>query len=105
MKKDESNLLCLKIKEMLLRKFEICKKLITEKNLQLLNEAVLTDEDRDVDIGENMPVTLSTLGNDIILTTEDVEDVEDEDDFDSNEDTIESSIVNCNRVLRFLQLL
>lgn len=105
MRKDEGNLLCLKIKEMLLRKFEVCKKLITEKNIQLLHEVVLTDEDRDVDIGDNMPVTLSTLGNEVFMTTEDVEDIGEEDDFDSSKDTIESSIINCNRVLRFLQLL
>lgn len=104
MKNDENNYLLVKIKEMLIRTFDIAKRKISEKMLQLHNEQSDDDESAD-EIFDSVPESMQTIGNDIIMENEDVEDIEDEDDFDSITDSLESTIINCNRVLRFLQLL
>jgi len=105
MKNDENNELILKIKNVLNKKFEISKKLINETNSQLLHNFVLLGEDNDEDNFVEKINTNTTLGNDIAETIEDLQEVNDDDTFDSISDTIESSIINTNRVLRFLQLL
>ena len=103
MKADEKNNLLLKIKAMLIRKFEICKKLIIDSESKIKQNIELSDGESDDDLGQIEDVSI--IEEEILESTNgDVEDV-DEDDIDISSEDLESSIINCNRVLRFLQLL
>lgn len=99
---DENNYLLLRIKEILFRAFDIAKRKISDKMVQMHNEQSDDEEDEFADSFQDTANNVSQDGN---LTTEEIEDVEDEDDFDDTPDSLEASIINCNRVLRFLQLL
>ena len=98
---DENNYLLLRIKEMLIRAFDIAKRKISEKMMQMHNE----QSDDEEEFGDSaVQDTVNNSGHEVNMSTEEIEDIEDEDDFENTND-LESAIINCNRVLRFLQLL
>jgi hypothetical protein len=103
MKNDENNNLLLRIKDLLIRKFEICKKLITESTSRLQQDAEISDYESEDGIGGSNN-SVSTL-QDELIGDGDISDIEDEDDIDISSDSLENAIVSCNKVLRFLQLL
>ena len=102
---DDSNLFLLKIRDMIARKFEVVKILVNEKSVQLLQKYAMEEEG---DFAGKINMTTFTGAGDYILTTEDeddIEDIEDENEINSETETVESAVININRIFRFLQLL
>ena len=104
MKEDESNSLLLKIKSMLIRKFDICKKLIIESESKIKQNVELSDSESSEDEIYDQIEDGALTDDDLIGSTNgDMDEIED--DIDTTNEDLENSIIKCNRVLRFLQLL
>lgn len=92
MKKDEANSLLFKIRDVLIRKFEICKKLVTEKNIELLQNFASALEDGGKK-PEQIMTTVSSILDDADNDSDNIEEIDEEDAYDSSNDDVESSII------------
>jgi hypothetical protein len=101
---DEDNKVMGKIKDMLINKFKLAFKFIGEKQKYLFQN-YNDSEEEDNELYQYSGETLGTVLNTGVVMTDDVGDIEDEDDLEMDDDYLEESVDQCNRVLRFLQLL
>ena len=103
---DNSNLFLLKIKDMIAKKFEVVKILVAEKSAQLLRQYMMEEEGDNYN--SRIHQTTMTGVGDYIITTEDADDIgdiEEDNEINSETETVESAVININRIFRFLQLL
>ena len=103
---DSSNQFLLKIKDMIARKFEVVKVLVAEKSAQLLHQYNL-EEVGESNNQKTHQTTMTGVGDFIDITEDpdDVGDIEEDNEIGSESETVESAVININRIFRFLQLL
>lgn len=104
MKQDEQNKLLLRIRDLLIKKFEIVKKVVSDWNFKLRAQSKYIDNRQKRSMKEEEKSSSASNGGFVRELTEEIFD-ENEEDEDEDSEQNENSIQNCNRILRFLQLL